>query len=103
MKALKFEPAENKYTASQIKRAQMITGDCICSPAYSDRGLAQHDCSWCDHGEEVLALIANNDNLIEERENLLDLLCHISSCPANMMCADCEEQIDGELKKAEYI
>ena len=40
-----------------IPSAEDITGPCICDSAYKDRGLAQPDCAFCDHGEEVALLI----------------------------------------------
>jgi hypothetical protein len=33
-----------------------IVGKCICTPEWTERGLARHDCAWCDHAEEVADL-----------------------------------------------
>ena len=62
----------HELSMTDEERTQLlaIVGQCICDAAYRDRGLAQHDCAWCDHGDAVLGLLRKLAGVREGRQSV---------------------------------
>ena len=87
----RWEPSEGKYTEQQLQRCYEVTGECHCIDAYKDRGLAQEDCAFCNHGEDVLELIVQQDALRLRVERLEDAIREIADLASWHMDEDAEE------------
>lgn len=65
---------ESKTLAKYHTEVAGIVGECICGPAWTERGLAQHDCAWCDHAEEVAKLFSGLAALRKAANGAMEML-----------------------------
>lgn len=68
------ERRSDDMDSAMAERVYPITNRCICHEAYKERGLVQHDCAFCDHGDEVADLFSEIDRLKERVADLVDEL-----------------------------